>query len=247
MCREMWSEMRSEVESQELVERAGKNLNFRVGAAEGTLSLRLLETYAGLAQRGAHLFGDLLDDAAPTQWSHYPEDDAIDPASGFQWFYHSHAPDDRAQEAEHGHIHLFARRALWSRRLGSARERAFRALTCDSPAFHNTRHLLAVGFDAKGLPVSMFTVNSWVTGDRMLSAGLTAELLDGVRLSTGYPHVDAVLESLIALYRPEIRALLAQRDQRFSAWDGADVLSDESLEVVSELRIDVDAKLQSTG
>ena len=247
----MWSKMRrqvwSEVESQELVDRARKDLNFRAGAAEGMPSLRLLETYAGLAQRDAHLFGDLLGDAVPTRWSHYPEDDAIDSASGFQWFYHSHAPDDRAQEAEHGHIHLFARRALWSRRLGSARERAFRALTCDSPAFHNTRHLLAVGFDAKGLPVSMFTVNSWVTGDRMLSAGLTAELLNDLRLSTGYPHVDAVLESLIALYRPEIQALLAQRDQRFFAWDGADVLSDESLEVVSEIRVDVDAKLQSTA
>ena len=239
----MWREVRSEVRTQELVDRADANLHFRADAAEAAATRRLLETYVGLAQRGAHLFGDLLGDAMPTQWSHYPEDDAIDSASGFQWFYHSHAPDERAQQPEHGHIHLFARRALWSRKLGSARERAFSALTRDSPAFHNTRHLLAVGFDAKGIPTSMFTVNSWVTGDRMLSAGLTAELLDGLKLCTGYRHVDAVLESLVALYRPEIRELLAQRDERLSAWDSADVLFDENLEIVSEIRIDVDAKL----
>lgn len=42
----------------------------------------------------------------------------------------------------------------------------------------NTRHLLTIGFDTKGVPNSIFTVNSWVTGDLMLSALTTATLLE---------------------------------------------------------------------
>ena len=216
-------------------------------ATDSAAARSLLGTYASLSRRGEHLFGDLLGGAAPSQWSHYPEDDAIDSASGFQWFYHSHAPDDRATDSEHGHIHLFARRGLWSRRLGSARERGFQTLTRDATGFHNTRHLLAIGFDAKGVPGSMFTVNSWVTGDRMLSAGLTVDLLAGLSLDTGHPHVDAVIQSLVALHRAEIRELLDKRDETLQAWDCSDVLSDQNLEVLSEFRIDVDAKLQSAA
>ena len=243
----MLGEIRHEVRPQELVAPAGKLSDLQARPALGAASQRLLETYAGLAQRRAHLFGDLLGNAIPGQWRHYPEDDAIDPVSGFQWFYHSHAPDGRERNGEHGHIHLFARRRLWSRRLGSARERAFGILSRDVPAFHNTRHLLAIGFDAKGVPGSMFTVNSWVTGDRMLSAGLTAQLLDGLHLDTGYPHVDAVIQSLVALHRAEIRALLWHRDKTLSAWERTDVLSDQDLEVLSAIRIDVDAKLAAAA
>jgi hypothetical protein len=76
--------------------------------------LRMLETYSKLAQRGAHLLGSLLGGQAPREWRHYPADDAIDQGSGFQWFYHSHSLEDRPGSAEHGHIHLFARRKLWS-------------------------------------------------------------------------------------------------------------------------------------
>ena len=238
--------MHGEVRPQKLVDTGSRGSALRRQATQAAASRRLLETYAGLAQRGSHLFGDLIGGAIPSQWSHYPEDDAIDLDSGFQWFYHSHSPDDRTQDSEHGHIHLFARRALWSRRLNSMRERAFRTLIGDAPAIYQTRHLLAIGFDAKGVPASMFTVNSWVTGDRMLSTALTAELLDRLKLRTGYPHVDAVIESLIALHRPEIRVLLDKRDQTLSAWVG-DVLSDQRLEVLSEMRIDVDAKLRSNA
>jgi len=207
--------------------------------------LRLLQTYAGLAQRGAHLLGDLLDGQAPRQWHHYPEDDALDLQAGFQWFYHSHAPEDRPGATEHGHIHLFARRPRWARRLRSAAELRFAALPGAPPASTHTRHLLALGFDARGLPTSLFTVNSWVTGDRMLNADLTAELLATMKLDTGHSAIDSVLECLVCLYREEIRGLLRQRDEALLAWPGSQVLSDEGLELLSELSIDVDAKLQA--
>ena len=107
----------------------------------------------------------------------------------------------------------------------------------------NTRHLLGIGFDAKGVPMSIFTVNSWVTGDLMLSAGLTSELLDGLRLDTGHAAIDAVIQSVLAMHRAEIRQLLQRRDEVLFGREG-DVLADHGLEVLSEIKIDVDAKLE---
>ena len=111
----------------------------------------------------------------------------------------------------------------------------------------NTRHLLTISFDAKGLPVSLFTVNSWVTGDLMLSAETTAQLLENMVLATGHNVIDAVLESLVQLYYQEIRELLAQRDKVLWGHHGKHVLASESLEILSMHAIDVDAKLRARG
>lgn len=205
--------------------------------------LRLLETYAGLAQRGEHLLGSLLGGQAPRQWSHYPEDDAIDHGSGFQWFYHSHSPEDRPGAAGHGHIHLFARRKLWSRRLRSAKELEFSTLDGDSNESIHTRHLLSIGFDAKGVPTTLFTVNSWVTGDLMVAASTTAELLERLSLETGHKEVDAVIECVVELCKIEVRSLLGARDRLLFSRRAPGVLRDESLEVLSERPIDIDSKL----
>lgn len=244
MCPQVRAEMRPEVRSQELT--FMKKVLPRSPQPDDALAatgLRLLETYAGLAERGEHLLGRLLAGHAPRQWAHYPEDDAIDHISGYQWFYHSHSPEDRPGAVEHGHIHLFARRVLWSRRLYSRSERAFAALCGNPSATPTTRHLLTIGLDAKGLPISLFTVNSWVTGDLMLGADLTLELLAAMTLDTGYPEFDAVIESVVRLCAPELLVLMQRRDDALRAHRAPDKLHDETLELLSEIRIDLDAKL----
>jgi hypothetical protein len=203
----------------------------------------LLDTYTALAARGEHLLHDLLGDQLPHQWQHYPENDAIDLDSGYQWFYHSHSPEDRPDATEHGHFHLFARRPLWSRRLQSRAERDFAALTGHPDDHVATRHLLAVGMDAKGIPVSLFTVNSWVTGDLMLSASGTERMLANMRLRTGHDAIDTVLECVVALCMDEIRMILAARDAILSGSARQDVLADSELEVLSGQTIALDAKL----
>lgn len=212
-------------------------------AARVVAGQRLLRTYGELAARGEHLLQGLIPDRRPVQWAHYPDDDAIDPTSGYQWFYHSHAPEDRPAEHEHGHIHLFARRPLWSRRLRSRAERGFAALTGDHGTHVPTRHLVGVGLDAHGLPVSLFTVNSWVTGDRMLSAPNTARLLATMRLDTGHAAIDTVLEAVMTLCGDEIDALLAERDATLARHAADGVLEDRRLEVLSERSIALDDKL----
>lgn len=212
-------------------------------AARAVAGQRLLHTYGKLAARGEHLLHGLIPDRRPQQWAHYPDDDAIDVASGYQWFYHSHAPQDRPAEHEHGHIHLFARRPLWSRRLRSRAEREFAALTGDDGTHVTTRHLVGVGLDAHGLPVSLFTVNSWVTGDRMLSAPTTAQLLATMRLDTGHRAIDTVLEAVMTLCADDVEALLAERDAALARHHATGVLEDRALEMLSERSIALDDKL----
>jgi len=207
----------------------------------------LLDVYATLAARGEHLLHDLLKGQPPVQWQHYPEDDAIDPDSGYQWFYHSHSPDDRSDTTEHGHFHLFARRSLWSRRLQSKAERAFAALTGHPDSQVTTRHLLAIGLDPKGLPISVFTLNSWVTGDLMLSAAGTERLLAGMHLQTGHDAIDTVLECVVALCMDDIRTMLATRDTTLSGRRKGDVLADTGPEILSSQAIALDAKLRAAS
>lgn len=206
-------------------------------------ALRLLQVYEDLAQQGAHLLEDLLHGQPPRQWAHYPEDDARDPV-GYQWFYHSHSPEDRPGAVEHGHIHLFVRRPLWGRRLQSRAEAAFIDLCGKRPAINPpTRHLLTIGFNAKGVPTSLFTVNSWVTGDLMLNAALTLDLLTRMRLDTGHAGIDTVLASLVQLHQRELIVLLERRDDTLKQHTASDKLVDERLELLSALRLDLDARL----
>ena len=232
-----------QVRTQEL-KGVGRNRRSRpTREAARVAGLRLLEIYAGLARRGEHLLGQLLGGDPPRQWRHYPEDDAIDQGSGFQWFYHSHSPEDRPGAFEHGHIHLFARRKLWARRMRSAYEIEFANLADDPTRQVSTRHLITIGLDAKGVPISLFTVNSWVTGDLMLSASNTASLLEQMTLDTGKEAVDALIECVVRLYKYEIRDLLVRRDALLCERRAPGLLRDESLEVLSEIAINVDEKL----
>ncbi|WP_328804713.1 DUF6969 family protein [Noviherbaspirillum galbum] len=216
-------------------------------AAAPAAAFRLLETYANLAKKGEHLLGNLLDGTPPRQWAHYPEADAIDQSGGYQWFYHSHSPADREVTSEHGHIHLFARKPLWGRRLRLGSEGAF-AMLCGNPQENpETRHLVGLGFDAKGIPISLFTVNSWVTGDLMLGADLTLELLQSINLNTGHADIDTVIESVVRLCAPELQELLRRRDEVLRRHQGPDKLFDQSLELLSEVHIDLDKKLATVA
>ena len=232
----MWRQMRRE----ELSLRKPRQV--RENSAEA--AAQLIGVYAGLAERGEHLLGRLLAGAPPRQWERLPADDAIDSAGFYQWFYHCHGPEDRPDDrlgyAEHGHLHLFARRPLWAQFRASQDERAFHELCGRPEQDPQTRHLLAMGLDAKGVPISLFTVNSWVTGDLMFSAARTARLLSEIALDTGHPEIDHMVASVIQLCKRDIRRLLAARDAALATRAPGVVLEDETLEILSEERLDLD-------
>lgn len=247
--------MRSEVRYEVLSEMRTQELSLMGKMSTNSLEeprslceagARLLQTYAELARRGEHLFGRVLAGQAPKQWAHYPEDDAFCRSGGYQWFYHSHSPQDRPGAVEHGHIHLFARRPLWGRRLQSKSEKTFATLCGNPSSKAKTRHLLTIGFDAKGIPISLFTVNSWVTGDLMLGSELSLELLSTMELDTGHEEIDAVVESTVRMCLPELAELFADRDRALSANGGVGLLDDLALELISEIPIDLDERLRSS-
>jgi hypothetical protein len=153
---------------------------------------------------------------------HYPPGDVIDARHGFQCFYHSH----RGGSVEHGHLHLFQRAAACARD--------------GTPG-----HLIAIGLDARGLPVSMFSVNQWVTGGAWRDARVTMAALDAARFDAARGHALAGrwLSVFLHLYLPVAQrvllrrdALLQQQHARGSSWQR--VRRDRSIEVISRSRID---------
>ena len=208
---------------------------------------RLVQVYQALARRGDHLLAPLLDGRPPVQWAHYPDDDALYAQRRYQWYYHSHSLVDRPGAAEHGHFHLFARTDARRSVIDPAAEALFlkRLGAPDSAA--RTRHLLAIGMSSVGVPISLFTVNRWVTGDLLLSSANSLRLLEALSLDTGQPGIDRLIISLVGLCMPQVRALFRERDRRLyaRARRGPGVLDDEALEVLSERAIDLDRRIAS--
>ena len=182
-----------------------------------------------LAKSGDNVLLDTLRGAAPVTWTHYPPGDVFDRESGAQWYYHCH--DTASDAGEHGHFHCFIRPA------GS-----------DGPI----HHLVAVGVDAYGTAIRLFTVNQWVVDDVWADADTTIALLERFDMQMARPSylVNRWLTAIVGLYHDEIAALITQRDAVLGAHtppEGTQTLQDRSLEVVSECAIDLKARAAELG
>ncbi len=106
-------------------------------------------------------------------WQHYPHNDAVDETGRWQFYFHAH---DRAEKnsarhpQEHGHIHLFRR----------------------SPQGLLT-HLAGLSLDARGLPLTWFATNQWVTGERWQAAESLVRGLSAFELRLRGPLAGAAL------------------------------------------------------
>jgi hypothetical protein len=160
---------------------------------------------------------------------HYPPSDVTDRQHGYQFFYHCH----RDGGLEHGHVHVFAHATR------SGRKRRLRG---DNHWVRtDPSHLIAIGLDARGLPVSMFTVNRWVTGGHWLDAPTSLRWLQGLTLSHTMAHAHSCqwLAGFVRMYLPVAAILLSQRDRWLSRQaDRTTALDDPRAEVLSAARID---------
>jgi len=164
------------------------------------------------------------------EYAHYPSDDVVDVHHGSQFYYHAHRDGDQ----EHGHLHLF-----WHA-TASGRRHYFQPgkprWNCTEPT-----HLFAISLDARGLPVALFTVNQWVTDGHWLDANTTLACVDRFVMDNVEGHETSCrwLTGFVRLYRPLIKALLSQRDQRMARRaDITQALRDHRLEVLSLTPID---------
>lgn len=184
---------------------------------------------AVLAKSGLNVLTETLRDAdSVAMWEHYPPGDVFDPASGAQWYYHSHAiggdgPGSRAGAApdeEHGHYHCF-----------------IRPQGAEGP----NHHLIAVGVDAFGRLTRLFTVNQWVVGDDWLDGAEAAALVEHFDVQMARPSylVNRWLTAVVAAYEAEIRDLILKRGVALSAVaaDFQSALQDRNLEVLGEYRL----------
>jgi len=173
-----------------------------------------------LAKGGLNVLSDTFRGVADIEaWEHYPPGDVFDPASNAQWFYHCHPAEEG--NAEHGHFHCFLRP--------------------DGPegAIH---HLIAIGVDANGRLLRLFTVNQWVVGDDWADADRTLGLIGRFDMQMPSPSylVNRWLTAIFVAYEEDIADLIRARDARLTAHvppEGVAARDDRSLEVTSELHV----------
>lgn len=183
-----------------------------------------------LAKSGSNVLLETLRDAkSVAAWEHFPTGDVFDPETGAQWYYHSHPPQEG--QAEHGHFHCFVRP--------------------EGPS-GPIHHLVAIGVDAYGRLIRLFTVNQWVVGDNWLEAEATIALLPRFDLHFARPSylVNRWLAAIVGLYSDDIRALIRERDRVLAAHQPAGTVparDDRALEVTSELGADLRQTAASLG
>lgn len=171
------------------------------------------------------------------EFEHYPPDDLVDVRSGSQFYYHAH----RDAGQEHGHLHLFWHATASGRRryLRPGRRR----WTGTAPS-----HLMAIALDSRGLPVSLFTVNRWVTGGHWFDAATTQSQVERFAMGELQGHEQGCrwITGFVRLYRPLIQELLHKRDQRLARRSKlAQALDDRRLELLSLIPIDWAADLDA--
>lgn len=126
-----------------------------------------------------------------TEWRHYPQNDLVDEASGYEFYYHAHSANEMPKE-EHGHFHVIKR---------------------DKHSFH---HLIGIALNQRGLPVRLFTTNQWVTGEDMAESKQAIKSLREFEMVVKgrMAPVTNWIGALIPLFAAEIEALILKRDQK---------------------------------
>lgn len=183
-----------------------------------------------LAKTGDNILLQTLGEAKTiAAWDHFPPGDVFDAETGAQWYYHCHPPEE--SRAEHGHFHCFVR---------------------PDGGEGPIHHLAAVGVDPYGRLIRLFTVNQWVVGDSWLDAEGSIALLPRFDVHLARPSylVNRWLTAVLDLYSEEIAALIGARDERLAAHrpaDGGPPREDRSLEVTSELAVDLGETAAALG
>lgn len=202
---------------------------------------KVLESVRVLSNTGDNIVGELLSGSATFyEWNHYPDGDVFDPRSNAQYYYHAHPKDERP--GEHGHFHTFLRPKGMPPGIEPAAVPDYKAPEGENDALS---HLVAISCDKQGDPIKLFTTNRWVTGEVWYRAADVVRMLSYFRIDHVRPSwaVNIWITGMITLFRPQIRALVQQRDRVVDSWaaenDSNNVYEDRALEVTAECPISV--------
>jgi len=205
---------------------------------------QVMECFRILNATGDNIVGELIKDVETFyEWNHYPDGDVYDPVSHSQFYYHAHPPEERP--GEHGHFHTFMRPKGMAKGVKPAPIPEYEA---PEDPDDNLCHLVAVSMDRAGLPIKLFTTNRWVTGEVWYTAADVCRMLDSFVIDHAQPSwpVNLWISGIVRLFDPQIRALVAGRDEAAASWQrdrpGENVFEDRDFEVATECAIDVDAQ-----
>jgi hypothetical protein len=174
----------------------------------------VLDCIQNYSRRGTSVLADMLGKHAQfDEWTHYPSKDAVDTTSGYRFYYHAHAANERVRR-EHGHFHVFGPTSV------AASVLAFNKPTDVAVKNGATdyTHIVGISVDERGFPIRLFTTNRWVTAEQWLPAASVINVLLQLDLSLAKPARAARwVQGMARLFAVQIAELIHLRDARIAA------------------------------
>jgi len=205
--------------------------------------MRVVECHRALARTGDNIVGELLPrEDTFYEFDHCPPGDIYDSETHSQYYYHAH------RAGEHGHFHTFLRQ----RGMPEGVRPVEQSVAGDMKDRDDTlSHIVAISMDRRGLPIELFTTNRWVTAENWYAAPDVCAMIDRFRIDHAQPSwpVNLWISAMIRLFRPQIEALLYERDAVVADWKkqhpGEDVFEDRELDLPSRMEISVDRQIRA--
>jgi len=198
-----------------------------------------------LQKGGLNIVGEVLKGQGEFyELEHYPKDDVFDGETWSQYYYHAH----RSEATENGHFHTFLRQPGMPAGLSPV---PYNGTEFWPEGSDSLTHLIGISMDAYGFPLGLFATNRWVTAEAWYRADDIIVMLDYFKIDHAYPSwpVNLWISAMLILFRPQIEALLQQRDQVIADWEcrypGIDVYEDRRLELTGYTTINVEQQIRS--
>lgn len=203
---------------------------------------QILECHRVLHKSGSNVVAEVLRGQGTfVEFEQYPKGDVYDPETHSQYFYHSH------RKGEHGHFHTFLREAGMP---GDCRPAKQSEASFMKERDDKISHLIAISMNQQGFPIRLFTTNRWLTADNWYAADDVIRMLDRFKMDLASPSwpVNIWITAMLRLFRPQIIALLRERDSTVATWQqthpDADVFEDRKCDITSTRRISVAAQIE---
>lgn len=205
----------------------------------------ILECYRVLKKASANVVGQVLAHQGTFyELDHYPKGDVYDKETFSQYYYHAHRPES----GEHGHFHTFLRAKGMP---GGVAPVPYDGEAKRPEGSDALTHFIAISMNRPGFPIGLFTTNRWVTDETFYPADDVIAMMDRFAMDHTYPclAVNRWITSMLILFRPQIEALLRERDRAIDRWRAKhpdeDVYEDRELEITSITTIDVQKQIAS--
>lgn len=203
----------------------------------------VVECQRVLAKGGSNVVAEVLPrEGTFYQFDHCPAGDVYDQDRHSQYYYHAH------RDSEHGHFHTFLREAGMPPGVEPVEQSQIEVMKQRNDRLS---HLVAISMDKRGFAIGLFTTNRWVTGENWYAAPDVAAMLDCFDIDHARPSwpTNRWVSAMIRLFRPQIVALLHERDAVVAAWQKRhpeeDVFEDRNLDLPSRVEVSVDEQMRA--